>query len=249
MSTSAPLSIIVTAHPDDESMFFLPTIRALQKTSKVWLLCLTTGNYAGLGEIRTKELAAVADVLGLEKLIIVDDARLPDHMTKTWDIAYAEQVIAKNVREALLSMEEWAESNECHDIQFVTFDSRGISGHLNHIDTFRAVSRFCDSRGYRFWTTATDWNPFTKYNLLQAPVLVIILVLSMMNKLAPFTSISRQFGSDTVWHVLMDPRLNWRCMGLHASQFVWYRRIFVVFSSYTCLNRLKRVSPAPTKQD
>jgi len=35
--------LLVTAHPDDESMFFLPTVRALRNRCEVSLLCLTNG--------------------------------------------------------------------------------------------------------------------------------------------------------------------------------------------------------------
>lgn len=35
--------LVVTAHPDDECMFFSPTIINLQRLGKVHLLCLSTG--------------------------------------------------------------------------------------------------------------------------------------------------------------------------------------------------------------
>ena len=53
-TTNVVLNVLVTAHPDDESMFFLPVIRALisRADEKVWLICLSTGDYDGLGKIR-----------------------------------------------------------------------------------------------------------------------------------------------------------------------------------------------------
>ena len=42
--------LLVTAHPDDEAMFFVPTILALQARSvRVHVLCLSTGEFDGLG--------------------------------------------------------------------------------------------------------------------------------------------------------------------------------------------------------
>jgi len=32
-----------------------------------------------------------------------------------------------------------------------------------------------------------------------------------------------------------------KAVRLHASQFVWYRKIFVVFSRYTYMNTLRRI--------
>lgn len=86
-SSRNPLNILVlTAHPDDECMFFAPTILALTGSStlnepdapssaleeggieqhrKVFSLCLSSGNADGLGEIRKRELAGSLDVLGI----------------------------------------------------------------------------------------------------------------------------------------------------------------------------------------
>ena len=53
------LTVLVTAHPDDESMFFVPTLQGLvrDQINIVWILwqlrrATTTGNYDGLGAIR-----------------------------------------------------------------------------------------------------------------------------------------------------------------------------------------------------
>ena len=35
--------LLVTAHPDDECMFFAPSLISLAKTSDVFVLCLSTG--------------------------------------------------------------------------------------------------------------------------------------------------------------------------------------------------------------
>jgi len=50
----SPHILLLIAHPDDESMFFAPTLLALK--GKIRVLCLSTGNYDGLGHIRKKEL-------------------------------------------------------------------------------------------------------------------------------------------------------------------------------------------------
>ena len=66
--------LLVTAHPDDECMFFTPTIVDFQKKGfKIDLLCLSTGNAEGKGEIRVKELLASARVLGIDRTFSVND--------------------------------------------------------------------------------------------------------------------------------------------------------------------------------
>ena len=51
--------LLVTAHPDDECMFFTPAILGLQAAGvAVHVLCLSTGNFDGLGATRALELRA-----------------------------------------------------------------------------------------------------------------------------------------------------------------------------------------------
>lgn len=57
--------LYVIAHPDDEAMFFVPSILHLGKTNNLHLLCMSTGNADGLGRTREKELQASAKLLGI----------------------------------------------------------------------------------------------------------------------------------------------------------------------------------------
>ena len=59
--------LLVTAHPDDEAMFFAPTILSLSRKPSLGLyhLCLSSGNADGLGVIRKTELSNSLDVLGI----------------------------------------------------------------------------------------------------------------------------------------------------------------------------------------
>lgn len=61
---------LLIAHPDDEAMFFSPTVLALTRPetgNHVKILCLSTGNADGLGETRKKELVKSAMTLGLRQ--------------------------------------------------------------------------------------------------------------------------------------------------------------------------------------
>lgn len=76
----SPLRVLlVTAHPDDESLFFAPTLISLlsqiqhngdpekpvQRT-EVYSLCLSVGDADGLGDIRRQELMRSLNVLGID---------------------------------------------------------------------------------------------------------------------------------------------------------------------------------------
>ncbi|PVU99549.1 hypothetical protein BB559_000606 [Furculomyces boomerangus] len=81
--------LFVTAHPDDECMFFAPTILALKKNKNVNinLVCFSTGDAHGLGDMRKVELVNSAKKLGLDasEIIIIDDLAFPDDIKKAWD--------------------------------------------------------------------------------------------------------------------------------------------------------------------
>lgn len=70
---------LLIAHPDDEAMFFAPTVLALTRSdtgNHVKILCLSSGDAAGLGETRKRELVKSGLVLGLRKgedVFVVDN--------------------------------------------------------------------------------------------------------------------------------------------------------------------------------
>lgn len=57
--------LLVIAHPDDEAMFFVPSMLKVMTTGFPHVLCFSTGNYDGLGGIRSKELVKSCRVLGI----------------------------------------------------------------------------------------------------------------------------------------------------------------------------------------
>lgn len=70
---------LLIAHPDDEAMFFAPTVLALTRPemgNHVKILCLSTGDADGLGETRKRELKKSGSLLGLkdeDDVLVVDD--------------------------------------------------------------------------------------------------------------------------------------------------------------------------------
>ena len=57
-------------------MFFVPSIMNLKKSNNLYLLCLSNGNFDGLGKIREKELHASAKYLGFIDSYVVDHPNL-----------------------------------------------------------------------------------------------------------------------------------------------------------------------------
>ncbi len=96
--------LLVIAHPDDEVMFFTPLLRYLQSTSAiVSILCLSDGNFEGIGTIRSLELIKCAAMFSIaaEDVHIVNHDQLQDGMKNDWPA----HVIAEIVQRYILSIE------------------------------------------------------------------------------------------------------------------------------------------------
>ncbi|KAF0038107.1 hypothetical protein F2P81_008591 [Scophthalmus maximus] len=122
-------ALIVTAHPDDECMFFAPTIiQLVELNASVHLLCLSEGNYYNQGAERRRELLNSCAVLGIpaSRITIVDHKKLPDEPKAEWSISLVSSIIVNHIRAHSLNM-------------VLTFDGRGVSGHANHIAIHKAV--------------------------------------------------------------------------------------------------------------
>jgi N-acetylglucosaminylphosphatidylinositol deacetylase len=70
--------LFVLAHPDDETVFFTPTVHAMREQSNLHILVLSNGGYDGLGKIREKEMEKAAEYLGFKDFKVVDDKEILD---------------------------------------------------------------------------------------------------------------------------------------------------------------------------
>lgn len=218
--------LILTAHPDDESMFFLPTILNLQeKGYKIKLLCFSNGNSAK----REAELKKVDNYLKLEKTQILDlrEKGVKDGMKENWD----KKIIFENLEKFL--------KEDKIDV-LVTFDYKGVSGHLNHKALFFSVfeNRQLLKNYVKKIFVLESVNFFRKYFLVFDVFFIILKEI--------FFVIFDYFkGGDSLegFFVFYNFNffVNWKCMSLHFSQFVWYRKLFVLFSRYTYVNTLELV--------
>ena len=92
--------ILLIAHPDDESMFFSPTLQALTDPTlqnHLKILCMSTGDSEGLGETRRAELIKAAQTLGLrrkEDVFCLDDERFRDGIKEEWKPEDISRVLA-----------------------------------------------------------------------------------------------------------------------------------------------------------
>lgn len=225
------IAVFVIAHPDDESMFFLPTICGLHGDRTRWLLCLSNGNYDGLGKTREIELHRVGAYLGLDRVIVIDHEELQDSPRVRWP----KHVIASVLDEKLPK----------EPLELYTFDEKGVSGHINHVDTYRGVRHYLGhrqnysttgTRNTKAFQLRTVVSPIQKYVPLWHWIVLLLTVLGVLRNKTPEQLPSARF-------TMYQPWVNWKCMASHASQFVWYRRLFVAFSCYTYENLWQPIEP------
>ncbi|KAI5290304.1 N-acetylglucosaminyl-phosphatidylinositol de-N-acetylase [Ascosphaera aggregata] len=128
--TNSRVALLI-AHPDDEAMFFSPTLLDLTSPDRgniVSILCLSDGNAAGLGHVRQNELHASAARLGVgvsdpvmpgktptpdqlplpnpRVTIINDPIRFPDDMTTVWNSTHVADILRNQFATTAFSQEK-----------------------------------------------------------------------------------------------------------------------------------------------
>lgn len=208
-------ALLLIAHPDDETMFFAPTLHGLKTAgSTIYTLCVSTGNSNGQGPRRKHELASALTVHGIsvDNLVVLNYDRFQDGFVR-WPKEELARVVLKQIR--TLDVDT-----------VVTFDSSGVSSHPNHIACFQAL-QYLYSKG-----------------LIPAGVQIFILEsVPLWRKYAiPLDALVSSYHSTFLY--VSSPLVylrTWRAMFAHLSQLLWFRCLYMVFSRYVLINTLKRI--------
>ncbi|MCJ1283971.1 N-acetylglucosaminyl-phosphatidylinositol de-N-acetylase [Xylographa opegraphella] len=257
---------LLIAHPDDEAMFFAPTVLALtepQLGNHVKILCLSSGNADGLGPVRKTELARSAALLGLRSasdVLIIDDAAFPDSMSATWDAAQLAALLARTFqarapkpparKHASDDNRDAAGSPPTATIDvLLTFDRHGISRHPNHTSLHHGAVAWLRGlmKGKAGWDcpvalyTLTTTNLLRKYaSVLDAPFTLLRCVLHSMAAVG-----ATEKGAMPARLLYLSDvgayRTAQKAMThAHASQMRWFRWGWIVVGRYMVVNDLKR---------
>ncbi|CAL5230095.1 g13553 [Coccomyxa viridis] len=224
--TDAPISqpgrvLLVTAHPDDEVIFFSSSVTALHAAgAEVFLLCLTSGDAHGLGQQRVLELEKAAQALGIDRdhLTILNDTRIQDGHHEIWEQEYVAGIVAAEV--------------DVRDINtIITFDPMGVTGHINHEGCYTGVRYYltvCRRQGV---DCPAGWSLTTTEELRTYSSLLDILPSALESK-----------GSeDAAMYTNHDLYGMFRAMSAHKSQSRWWKHVLV--TRYTFVNTLRRITP------
>ncbi|KAI3455155.1 hypothetical protein Pfo_011818 [Paulownia fortunei] len=212
--------LLVIAHPDDESMFFAPVINYLiSRGHNLHVLCMSTGNADGMGSIRKEELYLASAVLKIptQQVKILDHPDLQDGFGKAWNW---------NLLASIIDNETCTYSIDL----IITFDDYGISGHCNHRDVHQGVRKLlhdASGRHLEAWELVST-NIVRKYI---GPVDIWLSILFARH----------QKNGQSHCLLNLDPQKSYAAMAQHSSQWVWFRKLFVAFSSCTYVNTLKKI--------
>ncbi|XP_024992378.1 probable N-acetylglucosaminyl-phosphatidylinositol de-N-acetylase isoform X1 [Cynara cardunculus var. scolymus] len=213
--------LLVIAHPDDESMFFSPTINQLtSRGHNMHILCMSTGNADGIGDVRKEELYRASAILKvpLQQVTVLDHPDFQDGFGKVWNSTVLSNIVEKKVLDHAIDL-------------IITFDNYGVSGHCNHRDVHRGVQRFMLDTSHReieAWELVST-NIVRKYS---GPIDIWL----------SFWTAHRSLNGQM--HCLLNehPLRSYVAMSQHLTQWVWFRKLFVSFSSYTYVNTLRKTN-------
>ncbi|KAM6907816.1 N-acetylglucosaminyl-phosphatidylinositol de-N-acetylase [Xenentodon cancila] len=220
-SSGSVKALVVTAHPDDESMFFAPTIlRLVELNVGVHLLCLSEGNYYNQGAQRRQELLSSCAIMGIpaSRVTIMDHRKLPDDPKAEWSVSLVSSTILKHVQ-----------AHSCNLV--LTFDGRGVSGHANHTAIHKAVRHFA--------STGAAPNDC---------VLLSLVTVGLLRKYISILELPLSWLLPSHLCCIMGSRGYKRAkaaMLCHRTQLLWFRYLYITFSRYMLINTFHLIPQGP----
>jgi len=218
--------LIITAHPDDEIMFFAPTIIGLRKQGfKVKILCLSTGNYDKKGEIREVEIKNCVKLLGIteDNVTVLDHPGLQDNPSQFWYPTAVSKVISEYINPEISAI--------------ITYDRMGISGHVNHRSVYEGVRYLINKNGNKVMPPVFT---LKTVSIIRKYISIFDTIFSLNAFLIPQ---AYSIGDSALFVSGLDEiYLAQKAMRQHKSQMVWFRWLYIFFSRYMALNELTRIN-------
>ncbi|KAL7031429.1 hypothetical protein ACKWTF_007012 [Chironomus riparius] len=209
--------LLVTAHPDDECMFFGPTLIALKKKNcRIFVLCMSRGDYEKQGHVRKDELWSACKCFEIkaQDITLIQCTQLPDDPNAEWKVELISTLILNQV--------------EALDIDLlITFDKDGISQHKNHQALYYATASLCLS------------------GLIPSTCKILILeTVNIVRKYLSLFDVLLSLLLSTNWCIVRwhERNIIQSAMQRHLSQMAWFRRLYIIFSRYMIINSLTELN-------
>ena len=183
----------------------------LRDENKLFLLCLSNGNFAGLGRVREKELEKACRFLKFnEAPTIIDDPDLQDGMDANWGTG----LVADQVTKYLTAKTRLGNEHKIDTI--ITFDEQGMSQHPNHISVWKGVCEVMSDHQFDI-------------------ELLTLITPPLWRKYISYFDISL-CGYEHYHLFTYNYAVSYTALSLHSSQFVWFRKLSIIFSRNTFAN-------------
>ncbi|KAL7718209.1 N-acetylglucosaminylphosphatidylinositol deacetylase [Entamoeba marina] len=195
--------LFLFAHPDDDAMFFVPTLQHLKDHFIPFHFFSFTST-----AIREQEFMNAAKYFNADTVAVGDPSKYKDGFNEKWDVMEMAQDVTKLINE--------------NNIQtIITFDGLGVSNHPNHIEINKALPMITTLNPHISVFTLKSKSFFRKY------LHILDCILSIF-----------QHSTNSLTTVLNSNQNASNAMKVYPSQLVWYRYIYLYFSTYTKLNEL-----------
>ncbi|UJR26146.1 hypothetical protein I4U23_007490 [Adineta vaga] len=230
--------LLVVAHPDDECLFFSPTLRVLQSQHDIELnlLVFSRGNHVGLGDIRARELLGSCRVLNIphERCLSLDLPNIQDNPKVWWSEQQLIPIINKYSHLWSIDL-------------LITFDDQGVSGHINHRAVASAIRQIITRNNNTMIRKAYELKSVSllrKYSSILDIYVVFMSFIprffrSLFSHVIPYNLISPPDASRMLLintpHDYMVART---AFASHQSQYSWDRHLYMIVSRYMFINEL-----------
>lgn len=205
-------SLLLIAHPDDESMFFSPFLFY----NSPYILCLSKCEVYNKKTTRQKELETLCK-------------------SRNWNFECLDYVDAGDWSEYKIAIDVLTYCVNHNIKNIITFDKDGVSSHKNHISCHKAMKRLQnhlnlflknDLKSFQHDSnnkSISKGNQLLSFHYLKSVNLIekYILSLKRPSYKIPVHSI---FGLENMLH--------------HKSQLIWFRYIYILLSNYMNFNEI-----------
>lgn len=232
----------IVGHPDDEVMFFSPSLIELTKKkhgNDVRLVCFSNGDavHESMGDIRAAELYNSARILGVseDKVTVLT---FKDGMDITWG--------SNDIKNSLVNIIGKHQKN----LILITFDEGGVLHHPNHISLYHGTKNFHKSYASKLYLlkTLNFWEKYSFTVLTNVELFVDHLSKLVFGRLLKLninvSFFNEKVGTDSIkfYSDLNMLSVSYAAMSYgHFSQMVWFRYGWLVLSRYLTFNHLIEV--------
>ena len=202
--------LLIIAHPDDEIMFWTPTIQTfLGNNITLKILCLSNGNYNGLGELREKEFDDISRALNLPDNQILNMQELQDNINLKWEPSIVSEQI-----------EEFLKNNE--DVKtIITFDGNGVTKHPNHISCYDGLKYYLNKHSDECKKNKIKVYTLDSFNFILQYTIIVPLLNALFKRHGFY---------------LMTFFNSYKYMRYYKTQFNLLRKAHVLLSGYSYFN-------------